>query len=706
MSLRPASPTPSSLRRHWPWLLAALPAAGAWAQQTVVITGSVVERAVQDAPYAISVVDRDELRSAGPMINLSEALQRVPGLVVNNRSNYAQDLQISSRGFGARATFGVRGLRLYADGIPATGPDGQGQVSHFDIAGAERVEVLRGPFSVLYGNSSGGVISIFSAPAKRTEVEGELDVGSFGLRQLRLSGASPLDGGFDLRGSVSQMEIDGFRPQSAARKQQAAARLGWRGASDSVTVLLNHLDQPADDPLGLTREDFELGPDQTAQQAIDYDTRKLASQLQLGVAWQHRFGDGALRESQLAAYAGQRSVTQWLAIPNFVQASPNHGGGVIDFDRDYHGVDMRLRWGWTDVDLVVGVALERQRDDRRGYENFIGDPPVYGLTGTLRRDEINEAETRDIYAQGEWTVTPTVAAILGVRSGSVDLSSTDAYLSNGDDSGSLDFRYTNPVAGLRWQAAPGLNLHVSVARGFESPTLGELAYQVGGTGGFNTDLKAQTSRQIELGAKWRTPTLSLDLAVFEARTSDEIGVVYNAGGRSAYQNVGRTLRRGAEVALGWQPAPAWRAQLAASTLEATYRDSFLTCDGIPCLTPSATVPAGNRIAGVPRGNAWGELAWRDAAWGEFGAEWHSSGSVAVNDRNTDFAAGHDVFALRWSKGYALGNAGARMEWLLRVDNLFDRHYAGSVIVNDANGRFFEPGAPRNFLVGLRLIGVL
>ena len=133
---------------------------------TVVVSGSVAERRLDEAPYAASVIDADTLRGAGPMINLSEALNRVPGLTANNRQNYAQDLQLSSRGFGARAPFGVRGLRLYTDGIPATMPDGQGQVTHFDLASAARVEVLRGPFSALYGNSSGGVIALVSAPVR------------------------------------------------------------------------------------------------------------------------------------------------------------------------------------------------------------------------------------------------------------------------------------------------------------------------------------------------------------------------------------------------------------------------------------------------------------------------------------------------------------------------------------------------------------
>ncbi|OYU99785.1 MAG: iron transporter, partial [Burkholderiales bacterium PBB5] len=191
----------------------------------VVITGSPRAQKTLDAPFAITTVDASALRDAGPMVNLSEALAQVPGVVVNNRNNYAQDLQISSRGFGARAGFGVRGLRLYADGIPATMPDGQGQVAHFDLAGAERIEVLRGPFSVLYGNSSGGVIALFSAPVKAGLAEVALDGGSFGLGQTRVSLAAPLPEGFDIRASASRLDLDGARPQSAASRQLGLVQL-------------------------------------------------------------------------------------------------------------------------------------------------------------------------------------------------------------------------------------------------------------------------------------------------------------------------------------------------------------------------------------------------------------------------------------------------------------------------------------------------
>ena len=673
--------------------------------EQVVITGSIAERRVVDAPYAITVIDAATLRSSGPLVNLSEAMARVPGLVVANRNNYAQDLQISARGFGARAGFGVRGLRLYTDGIPATMPDGQGQVSHFDLAGAQRVEVLRGPFSVLYGNSSGGVIALVSAPVRDRQVEVGADVGSFGLRQLRASVAAPLGAGFDLRASASALEWEGFRPHSAAQKNSGNLRLGYAGQADRVVVMVGALEQPADDPLGLTRDQFDADPRQSTPQATVFDTRKTARQLQSGASWRHRFdAAGPLRDSTLTAYAGERAVAQWLAIAAATQGNPRHGGGVIDFDRSYDGVDARLGWRWGDIDLVTGTALERQRDDRRGYLNYSGSvaAPTYGVLGALRRDEINRARSADVYARAEAPLGASLVASGGVRSGKVRLSAQDRYLGNGDDSGQRDFGYTNPVLGLRWTAWPGLNLHASAARGFESPTLGELAYRADGSGGFNATLMPQRSRQFELGAKWRSGSVSIDVALFRIDVDDEIGVATNAGGRAAFQNVGRTERSGAELALAWRFAQQWRTQISLTLLDATYRDGFLACAAVPCNAPTLPIAAGNRIVGTQRGNAFAELVWQPAAATEIALELRAASGTAANDANTQFASRYALANLRASQRYAIGE-GITLELLARLDNLSDRAYVGSVIVNDANGRYYEPGAPRGVLLSLRLL---
>lgn len=574
---------------------AAQPTQVAVALPAVVVTGSVSERALEAAPYAASIVDADTLRQAGPMVNLSEALARVPGITANNRQNYAQDLQLSSRGFGARAPFGVRGLRLYTDGIPATMPDGQGQVSHFDLASAQRVEVVRGPFTALYGNSSGGVIAAFTAPVTQAGADLSLDAGADGFRQGRLNIGAPLGRGWEGQASVSGMRIDGFRPQSEAHRTLGTGRLAWSGEADRVILLLNTFRQNAQDPLGLTRAQWLADPDQTTPQATQFNTRKEASQTQLGGRWTHRFDEaGPLASSSLMAYTGWRRVTQWQSITVGAQSAAGSGGGVVDVDRRYDGVDGRLVWRVGGGSLATGVNLERQRDDRQGFQNFIGSGATQqlGVTGALRRDEDNRATTREAYAQWDGALTSTLDGMIGVRGGEVRMSAQDRYLSNGDDSGARRFRYANPAVGLGWHLTPSVLLHASVGRGFESPTLNELAYRADGTGGFNTALQAQKSQQQEVGLKWRGERASLDATVFHIGTRDEIAVLTNSGGRSSYQNVGRTRRSGLELAGDWRPASRWKMAATLSTLSARYRDSFVTCTGTPCPTPTVVVPAG------------------------------------------------------------------------------------------------------------------
>ena len=674
--------------------------------ESVVISGSGTERRAFETPYAVSVIDAAELRSAGPMVNLSESLSRVPGLVANLRNNYAQDLQLSSRGFGARATFGIRGLRLYTDGIPATMPDGQGQVSHFDIAGAQRIEVLRGPFSALYGANSGGVISLVSGTPRGNSYSLDGDIGSDGLWQARMGAQALLGGGWNIRAMASQFNTDGVRPHSAAQRTLGNLRLGWVGEQDTLTLLLNSVNQPAQDPLGLTRAQFDADPYQTTPQATLFDTRKTTGQTQGGATWRHRFADlGALSESVLTAYAGRRDVTQWQSIPPATQANPRHPGGVIDFGRDYSGADARLVWRWDHASLTAGVATERQSEDRRGYENFVGSgaDQVLGVTGTLRRDESNSVRSSDLYLQGEIELAPTWRATVGLRSGRLRVETNDRYLSNGDDSGTLSYGYNTPVLALQWLPSPVLNLYVSAGQGFESPTLNELAYRSDGSTGFNTMLQPQTSLQLELGAKWRDNALGLgvEVALFRADTDDEIGVLTNAGGRSTFQNVGSTRRSGAELGLRWQPHAQWRALLAMTYLDAVYRDSFETCNAVPCTQPQdrVTVPAGNHIAGTMARSAFASLAWRALPQTELALELRYQGEMPVNDRNSDFSPSVTLAGLRLSHDITLGPG--TLSLLARLDNLTDQAYAGAVIVNEANGRYFETAAKRNALLALR-----
>lgn len=657
-----------------------------------------------DTPASVDIVEGETLRSGGLQVNLSEGLQRVPGLVIQNRQNFAQDLQVSIRGFGARSTFGVRGLRLYADGIPATSPDGQGQVSHFDLASAERVEVLRGPFSALYGNAAGGVISIVTADGgPDTVAEASAAVGAEGVRRgtLQLSGQ---EGRVRYRLSGTRFDTDGWREHSAARRENLNGKLRIdAGEGTALTLVLNHLHMPdTQDPLGLTRSQWQADARQATPQALAFNTRKSVEQSQAGAVLEQRL-DRA-NSLQLTGYAGARDTLQFLAIPVAAQAPPSHSGGVIDLARRYHGLDARWvhrgRSAGGPFTLTSGLALEETRDARRGWENFADG--VLGVQGDLRRDEIDRARSLAPYVQGQWVLAERWSASAGVRHTRVRLSTDDHYIvpGNGDDSGQVRFAATTPAAGLVFHAREGLNLYASWGRGFETPTLNEAAYRSDGTAGLNTALRPARSTHWELGAKADPGTgWTAAAAYFEARTRDELVVLSNSGGRATFQNASSTLRRGIELSATGRWGRAWRAQAALTWLDAHYRSGFFTCAGTPCSSPTLPIPAGNRIPGIPRASAFAELAWAHAPWGfEAAVEGRAVARVAVDDANSDFAPGYATLALR--AGWRQQRGRWTVREFIRVDNVADRDFAGSVIVNEGNRRFFEPAPGRQWLAGV------
>ena len=662
------------------------------------------------ATATIDSVDGSLLREGQMQINLSEGLARVPGIVVQNRQNYAQDLQISVRGFGARSTFGVRGLRLYVDGIPASAPDGQGQAANFPLGSAERIDVVRGPAAVLYGNGAGGALLLYTEEGQQPGLwRSGMAVGPDGLwrlsTQLRgtLGGDAASGSGAPWRYAIhiERFATSGTRPQSAADRSTAHMKLSRQDGDNQWLLQYQEQRSDAQDPLGLTRAEFDADPGQTTASALRFDTRKSVRQRQLGAAWQHRFAAG--RRLELMAYAGTRSVLQYQSIPAATQAPPSHSGGVIDLDRDYAGMNLRWRSTHEDVaggqlDWSAGLAYDGQAETRRGYENFIGSQ--LGVLGRLRRDERNRASSADPYVQAEWR-TQRLALSAGLRQARVRYRSEDHFIvpGNGDDSGRMAWRGWLPSLGLRVNLGPGLVAHASVGRGMETPTLNEAAYRPEGGSGLNTGLAASAHNTAEIGLRGRHGNAGWNLTLFETHTQRELTVLSNTAGRATYQNAGRTLRRGLEFG-GNAQWGALSASAALTLLQARYRDGFLTCDSAPCATPAAPVPAGARLAGTSPRRLWSELAWQLSPKWTWTVDMLHSGPVAVNDRNTEHAGGYTVWgtSLRWSRQWQQWGAQA----FVRVDNLTDRRYAGSVIVNEGSQRYFEPGARRGLSAGLTL----
>ncbi|HUQ28437.1 MAG TPA: TonB-dependent receptor [Usitatibacter sp.] len=645
--------------------------------ETVVVTATRAEARAFDVPAAIGAVDAGTIAAAGPQVNLSEALARIPGITALNRQNYSQDLQLSIRGFGSRSTFGIRGVRLIVDGIPATMPDGQGQASNVSLASASRVEVLRGPLALLYGNAAGGVVQVITeAGATQPTASLSASRGSFDASRVG-AGFAATSGALRYAFDASRFETDGYRDHGAAQRDQLNAKFSWQAAAATrVDVVANVLDQPlALDPLGLTRAQWEANPRQSPAVAFAQDASKTVRQQQAGVVLDHGIDSDTTLTAR--AYLGARSLDNKLSIPLAAQLAPTSSGGIVSFDRDYQGAAVQLSRRIVLSDqlaarVVAGVEHDRMRDDRQGYLNNAG------VRGELRRDEDDRVANTDAFFQATLDAAAW-SAIAGVRASRVAFETKDRYVAPGnpDDGGAFDYRAANPVAGLTWHASPSLNVYANAGRGFETPTFTEIAYR-NNASGLNSSLSASKSTHAEVGAKWRAADHLLDVAAFDIGTRDEIVVDTNVGGRSTFRNAGRTTRRGFEAGYAGQWWPQVRVSAALTVLDARFEN-------------------GNRLPGTPPRSAFLEAAWRPGLF-EAAMEVVHVGRLYVNDANEDFAPAATTLNLR---------AAARLAWgaleirpLLRLENATDRKYAGSVIVNEANRRFFEPAPSRNWLAAV------
>ncbi len=652
--------------------------------EPVVVTATRSEQRAFDLPAAIDAIDRSVLQAA-PRSGLVDVLARVPGTVATNRGAFAQEEQIVIRGFGARAQFGVRGIRLLVDGIPASTPDGQGGAGMFDLASAERIEVLRGPFSALYGNHSGGVVQIFTENgASPPEWSADVSGGSFGSWRA----ATKLSGRWeavDAVASLSRFETDGYRRWSSARKDQFNAKLRFSPkASTLVTVLANRLDQPDNlDPLGLTAAQMAADRRQANPAALAFRTRRTLENSQVGVVVEHDLErDRSLRA---VVYAGERSNEQFLAFPGTGATS---SGGVSAFDRTFWGINLRYTQRIDRLRFTAGVDHERADDRRKGYVNDDG------VRGALRRDEDNRVTQTGVYAQAEWTPSAVWSLHAGVRRSRVAFDSDDRYVvgPNPDDSGSTDFSAWTPTAGVVYHLGESVNVYASVGRSFETPTFIEVAYRPGGATGLNLELQPSVSRHAEVGVKARLDSrTNVEAALFRIDTRDEIVVDSNFGGRTSYRNAGDTRRIGVEATLDARLPKDLSFLLVASWLDARFRDAFTSSGGI--------VESDNRIPGVPGRTIFTELAWRPAATGFSAAlEGRWSGRVEVDDRNSEAADSYFTANLRAGCEQRVG--AWKLRQFLRVENLLDEEYVGAVYVNDGNGRYYAPASGRAWLVGV------
>ncbi|MBF5039636.1 TonB-dependent receptor [Methylophilus sp. 13] len=649
----------------------------------IVVTATRQAQNSFDLPVAIDVVEQKNIKDGQLQINLSESLIRVPGITAQNRTQQAQDPQISSRGFGARSSFGVRGIRIYVDGIPLTMPDGQGQPGVVDLSAIKSIEVMRGPFSSLYGNSSGGVIQMFTQDAPATPTLGATAMfGSYDTKRNILEASGQLEG-MEYMLNVSNFESDGYRDHSRSNKQMATAKFKFNLTEDTkVTTLVNWFDQDAQDPGGLTKADVASDRKGVVPATLNANTRVSRSHTQVGFNFEHTINPN--NTINLITYVGTRENNQILATN-----ATGSNARSSQISREFYGSD--LRWdnrgevAGKQYNISLGLNYGKSTDARK-------DTNIQGTGLGPNRIEDNIVDNFDQYIQGKLALTDNFDVHAGVRHTKVTLKVND-QLTPPDNSGSVDYQKTNPVLGATWKVTPALNLYANFGKGFETPTFIEAAYNsTVASATPNLTLKPSQSNNYEVGAKaYITDSSLLTLTAFRINTQNELVVSANSNGRSVYANANNTKRYGTEISLDTRYENNITTYLSYSFLNAKYSSSYVGNNGL--------IESGNYIPGTYRNQLYGEVAWKYQPLGFYTAlEGRYNSKVYVDDINSQSASSYTIFNLR--AGLEQNLSHWNFKEYIRLENMFDREYIGAVRVNDTNARFYEPAAGRNYLVGI------
>ena len=632
------------------------------------------------APYAVSARAGEELTRARPGLALDETLAGIPGVQVDNRFNYALGERISVRGFGARAQFGVRGVRVLVDGLPATLPDGQTTLNHVDVGSLGRAEVIRGPASALYGNASGGVIRLSSLPAPPVPFAPDTRItgGAGGLLrvQTRAAGAR---GGFDYRASLTRLEYDGFREHARAENLLGNASLAYRRGADALRLTFSAVRYDAENPGSLSDSLLRVSRRAAAPVNLRFDTGEEGRQEQLGLTWERALGAGAL---EVTAYGLTRSIDNPIPF-NYIDLDRRVGGLRASVSGAAGPTGREMRW-------TAGGEIETQRDHRKNFANQDGRP------GALTLNQRERVTGTAAFAQLLVPVSSRLDVLGAVRYDRFRFSAADRLVTadNPDDSGARTLDEISPTVGVTLAATEALSVYANVSTAFETPTTTELVNRPTGAGGFNPELEPQRTTSVEAGVKGRAGPVRYEAAAYHARVRDALipFEVEGAPGRQFFRNAGRATHRGAEASVAVDAARWLRARASYAYTDARFGEYVR--NGVDL--------EGNRVPGIAPHRV--ELAL-DAASprGPFaGVEARYVDAIPVAD---DDAAGafrspaHTTVDVRagWD---AVRVGGLRARPNVAVHNVFDARYNASVVINAAGRRYYEPGPGRSLYLGL------
>lgn len=649
----------------------------------IVVRATRMDKRIDEVPAAISAVTKDDIQLGRQQLGLDESLAAVPGLFMQDRYNFAQDLRIAIRGFGARSNFGIRGIKIVVDGIPESLPDGQGQSDGIDLGSAEQIEVIRGPSSSLYGNASGGVINIASERGPDVPfIETRLSAGEYNFNQVQLKAGGDT-GRLNYLVNLSDMQFDGYRDHSQTENRLINARLSYTFDDESeLGLVLNATDQGlANDPGGVDLAQAESDPTSARQQNVDFDAGEALDQQRIGLSYRKSIGER--HEFRL------RNHYVWR---DFANKLPFEGGGAVQFDRFYVGAGGIYSYAdelWNRPNtIVVGIDIDHQDDDRRRFDNMMG------VIGPLTFDQNERVTNVGLYAQNELSLGDELALTVGLRFDEITFDVEDHFLSDGDDSGKRTLDELSPMIAVLYSPSESANIYATISTSFETPTTTELA-NPSGAGGFNPNVDPQLATNYELGVRGTIAGRNrYEVSVFTIDVRDELIPFELASqpGRDFYSNAGKSTRNGVEFAFTSVPVDGLRLSLAYTYSDFEF-DEFVDDNGNDF--------AGNAIPGIPRNLLRGEIAYT-----------HESGLYGVIDaldvdeiflNNPNSAVSEPYTVVNFRAGLADWQIG---NWMLGpfvgVNNLTDESYAANVRINAFGGRYFEPAPARHFYGGLAI----
>ena len=639
------------------------------------VTATRLDSTLLRSSRSVSVIGKDEIQNATQLLAMDEVLAGVPGLYMQNRYNFAQDLRLSLRGFGARSAFGIRGIKVIVDGIPETLPDGQAGVDSIDLGSASRIEVIRGPSSSNFGNASGGVIAIETETGTDPGfVQTTIATGDLGYSKFQLKSGGKTEN-MNYLINFSKQELDGYREHSVSEGSLMNAKFGFNLSEiDRLKLSLNYTDQPkSQDPGGINLSQVNTDRKSARDRNLSYDSGESLNQKRIGLVYERDHSSGLL------------TVRNYYVTRDFSNKLPFKNGGSVNIDREFYGFGMQYQFGESlpeNFSLTTGFDIDRQDDDRKRFNNDSGK------LGSMSFDQQEKVNSNGLFVQSRYDLG-NFSISSGIRYDEVKFDITDRFLSNGDDSGEIEFDAVSPSFGLNYVMENG-SIFASISSSFETPTTTELA-NPDTSGGFNALLKPQEADNIEIGYKSIKNDIYREIAVFNIDLNDEL-VPYELEefpGRTFYSNVGKSSRKGIETLVSWSVKPNL-------TLDASYTYSDFSFDSF--IDKNNKDFSGSKLPGLPESFAYFGIRFENENGLNMNFNLNYSGDLFANNANTVKVQAYTVSNFRLS--YNISKRNWKILPYLGVNNIFDTEFSSNIRINAFGSRYYEPAPERNSYLGI------